>query len=642
MFTYKSNRGRRIFSIALAAAFAGWDLVTPALAIVDAPDIALMAEELKIRREAETQIQEVLDKTLGKGRAQVFVELELEILASKEEQLRVGMGISEKYKEKAAAGKSGGFQTQYILPGVPKPKTITQGQQAPAEKPESAQGQQAQQQKGIKEEKYSVQTIVKKLQVTVLHDDTLAKEKLEVARQGILEGFKSRLKLQDSQIKFKPLRWTGGGPTQQVRDPNVFLPLLFALLFFLLLLYLFGPLSSIMRSFVRTMRDRGATEVSVDSKFEGGPGGEAGAGGALGALEGALAKEGGKEEGMKKLQPFKYINPENMKRLIYLLRHEEPWVVAVVINYLSPDLARQILVALPLEGQAKVAIETATIRQVTREQVEAIDNDIQEKVDFLLGGIEPMIQMLDKTDLATRENILEYLKNEQPAVYQKVRKAILMFEDVAGFPDREMETIIRELKTESMAMALRDASPEILNKFLAGMSTGAAALLREAMEYGTRVTADQVDGARREILNKIQEMEAQGKVVVREKKESHALEGLEEEAAAAESRRRKWAKEAPSETSAAPGASPAEAASYLQAGVGYYEAGQYEASLPYFQQVLDLDPNQAETYQYMGGALYALGRVPEALAYYDRLLVMKPDPQLRSWVDSLKASTPQA
>ena len=45
------------------------------------------------------------------------------------------------------------------------------------------------------------------------------------------------------------------------------------------------------------------------------------------------------EDEMKKFEPFVYINEENVKRLAYLfiLRKEEPWVVAVVASYLRSD-----------------------------------------------------------------------------------------------------------------------------------------------------------------------------------------------------------------------------------------------------------------------------------------------------------------
>ena len=115
------------------------------------------------------------------------------------------------------------------------------------------------------------------------------------------------------------------------------------------------------------------------------------------------------DESMKKFEPFTYLNEENLKRLIYLflLRKEDPWVIAVVLSYMKPDLSRQALSMLPVEMQSRVALEALTVRQATREQIDAIDKDIKENVDFVMGGIERLSKMLEDSDPGTRKNIIE-------------------------------------------------------------------------------------------------------------------------------------------------------------------------------------------------------------------------------------------
>ena len=292
-----------------------------------------------------------------------------------------------------------------------------------------------------------------------------------------------------------------------------------------------------------------------------------------------------------------------------------------------------------MEIQAKVAIETATIRQVTREQVLAIDADIKEKVDFVLGGVEHLSKMLEDADAETRDHILEYLKSEKPSIYEKVRKAILTFEDIPSFPDREMQVVVRELKTETMAKALQGAPPEILNKFLANMSTGAASLLKEEMEYERELPSSQVQEERKKIMEVVKHLEKEGKVLLREKAPALSLEGLEEEVSASETRQSRWAEA----SGAASGAvSPQQAQAYLSAGAQAVQAGQHEAAVSYLEYALQLDAGQWQAYYYLGAAYYALGKTREALAAYEKLLSHQPDPNLRQWVDSLKASLLQS
>ncbi|MBI4055952.1 MAG: tetratricopeptide repeat protein [Elusimicrobia bacterium] len=597
------------------------------------PDLLERARQIK--QDVEERVQKnILDPILGVGRAMVIADVELELLTQKQSQKRQGTGLSEKYKEKK---EGGGYQTQYVLPGIPRPKSVLGGS-AP-EKPEMSQGQQAQQEKQLVEERSSVKPIIKRFLVTVFHDDRIVKNKIEEVRQGIVDALSS-YKVQPNQIVFKPKRFSGN-PWDVLTQPGVFVPLIFALLLFLLLLFLFGPVTSFLRSYLRTMQESRGTEVQVDSKFEGGAGG-----GGAGedsptdkVMNFVLQRKKGEEEEddpmKKKFEPFVYINEENLKRLAYLLLKEEPWVSAVVISYLNPDFARKVLTALPVELQAKVAMETATIRQVTREQVEAIDIEIKEKVNFILGGIEHLMAMLEDTDEATRQNILEYLRNEKPAIYDKVRKAILAFEDIPSFPDREVQTIIRELKTEDMAKAIHGASPEMMNKFLSNMSTGAAALLKEAVEYTTENSPAQISEVRKRIMDVIKRLEKEGKITVREKVDTNSLEGLVEEVSVQETRDKKWA--VGGTKAGGPGSSE-EAVQYLNAGVGHYEAGRYEECLTYFQYALNQDPSLWQAHQYLGGALYALGKRTEALAHYEELIRLNPDPALKQWVENFKAT----
>jgi tetratricopeptide (TPR) repeat protein len=352
---------------------------------------------------------------------------------------------------------------------------------------------------------------------------------------------------------------------------------------------------------------------------------------------------------MKKFEPFAYINEENIKRLVYLfiLRKEEPWVIATVLSYLRPDYARMVLTSLPLEMQAKLALEALTVRQVTREQVQAIDADVKENVDFVVGGMERLTAMLNEADTATRNNILNYLRNEKPLIFEKVRKHLLLFEDVVNFPDREMQTVVRELKTEAMARALQNAPPEIVNKFLSNMSAGAAALLKESMEYAKDLTPAQIDEERAKIMEVVKVLEKEGKISVREKIEEgiDLVEGMQEELSAMQSRqerfssaRKKTDEPVPAAAAAAaPADQAAQAQSYFSAGVSYFNAGQIEASVQYFEYALSLDSSLAQAHSYLGNALYQLGRTAEALGHFEALLSVNQDPQVRAWVESLKA-----
>ena len=663
----------------LAALLAGPLAVRPGVAAVIAPDLGLLQEQARIKADSELKIQrDVLDSILGKGKAMPFVDVEMELKLESEESQRMGMGLAEKYKEKGG-GQKGGMQTTFVLPGIPKPKTITSGPQTP-DRPEQAQAQQAQQQKGVQEERFAMKPVFKRLQVTVIHDDGVLNAEKDAAtvamvRDRIVDAM-GQYQLQKDQIVFRPTKFEKP-PLVDWRDdlkkPSVYLPLLYALLLLLFLSFLFGPLARFFRTYVAALREakKGEFEVLNKAEDQEGKDGEDEGDDTLeelskGELDIMLGRKPPEpppappeeDESMKKFEPFTYITEENYKRLgnLFLARADEPWLMAVVLSYLKPELARATLTALPVELQAKVAIEALKIRQLTREQLMAIDADVKESVDFVVGGMERLTQLLDEADTQTRSNILEYLKNEKPEVYQRVRKFILTFEDAVTFPDRDMQTIVRELKTESMAKALQGAAPDVVNKFLNNMSAGAAALLKESIEYAAGLTPAQVEEERAKIMDTVKVLEKEGKINVRQGR-GDAFSGFREEVAKESgdyAPRTKAAEQALANLAgaqaqaavaaggapvgaAAPAAPNPQAKQYVDAGIQYHDAGQFGPAAQYLEYGLSLDGSQWQARQYLANCYLQLGRQADALSQFEQVLQANPDPGLRAWVDGMKA-----
>jgi tetratricopeptide (TPR) repeat protein len=291
-----------------------------------------------------------------------------------------------------------------------------------------------------------------------------------------------------------------------------------------------------------------------------------------------------------------------------------------VVSYLKPEYVREVLNTLTPEMQARVALEMATIRSMTQDQVQTVDNYIKEKIEFLIGGIHHLLETLDQVDRTTQMNILEYLQNEKPELYEKVRKHVIMFEDVPSFPDQAMQAIIRELKGQELARALRNAPAEIADKFFSNMSTNARAILKEEMEYGKPLTDNEIEAERKKIIALIKQMEKEDKIFIREKVNSDVLEGFDAEVN---------------------NAVPEDYAAYLSAGVQYYEAGQYEGALSYLEYCTQVNSRDATAFQYLGSTYYALGRQEEAMQAFERALALNPaDEGLRSWLTSQGLNVP--
>jgi flagellar motor switch protein FliG len=588
----------------------------------DAPDPNVLDQERRLKEDTETKAQDICDSIFGKDMARVLVNVELGI----ETVRRGGSNMNRKLDNKSNLNDASNF----LLPWVPAPKSVTK-EEVP--KDASVETQAAQQ------ESTDMKTVVKRFDVTVVHDKTLPEDLVAEAKDNLSSAFERYKNV--LRVIFKAASFKKDGavdPAATVKknfleslNLKTILWMLLVLLAFSLLKFFFGPLASFMKDYIDGMKEMSKSKVEMENTTESENETDESADSETSGEQPALTPEEqaaleAEEEAMKKFVPFTYINDENIKQLAYLLHHEEPWVVALVISYLSADHAFKVMEALPADLQAKVALETAMYRQTSLDQVVAINEDIKQKIDFVVGGLDKLVGILENSDRAAQDNILEYLKNEKPGLYERVREHILLFDDIVNFPKQAMQLLVRELKTEDLARALRGASPELQGKFFENMSQGAVTLLREEMEFGRAITDEQIEEERKKIVDMIKVMEKDGKISFRQRGKVATLTGDD-------------LTSAPVTPRVFGGASnPEGAAQAYSAGMAAQEAGNMDEAIRQYESAVQQDGTSLDALQALATAYYGQARYQEAVQIYDQLLALSPNDELRAWVDDLRAS----
>lgn len=562
----------------------------------EAPDPMVLEQERRLKEDTERQAQSICDSIMGKGRSSVLVNVELGL----ESVRKGGSALNQKRDNKSGLGDE-----NFLLPWVPAPKSVTKEETPKDASVETQAAQQA---------SVDVKTVLRRFDITVVHDQNVPKERV-VATEETLKSTFDRYK-DVLKIFLRPTAFISEiSDSKDVVKKNIIdslnlktiLLLFLLMLAFMLLRFFFGPVADFLKNYVEGMREQSKSKVEMENKSQTENESETDA-----EQEGNESLEGGQltpeelealqaeEEAMKKFEPFKYVNDENIKQLAYLLHHEEPWVVALVISYLTAEHAYKVMEALPADLQAKVALETAMYRQTSLDQVKAIDEDIKQKIDFVVGGLEKLVVILESSDRVSRDNILEYLKNEKPGVFERVREHILLFEDIVNFPKVALQVVVRELKNEQLAQALRGASPELQQKFFENMSQGAITLLKEEMEYGRPVTDEQIEEERKKIVDLIKAMEKDGKISFRHKGKISSL-GAEE------------------------------------LSTRSFQNGETVDEIAQLEQQAQADPSPI-TYKALADGYYGQARYQEALQAYETVLQLEPNAELQAWVNELRAS----
>ncbi|WP_061249142.1 flagellar motor switch protein FliG [Leptospira interrogans] len=221
------------------------------------------------------------------------------------------------------------------------------------------------------------------------------------------------------------------------------------------------------------------------------------------------------------VRPFDFIRRTDPQHLLNFIQNEHPQTIALILSYLDPQKASNILSNLPHTIQAEVAKRIATMDRVSPDVLREVERVLERKLSTLAsedytsaGGIDSVVEILNLVDRGTEKTIIEALEEEDPELAEEIKKRMFVFEDIVLLDDRAIQKVMREVDNSDLAKALKSVDTEVQEKIFKDMSKRAANLLREDMDFMGPIRIKDVEDAQQKIVNIIRKLEDAGEIVV--------------------------------------------------------------------------------------------------------------------------------
>ncbi len=220
--------------------------------------------------------------------------------------------------------------------------------------------------------------------------------------------------------------------------------------------------------------------------------------------------------------PFEFLRGSPAEQIVAFLRNEHPQTIALVLAYLpSNELAARVMEQLSPEQQTDIATRIALMTQASPEVVKEIASVMEQRLESVIrheyqevGGVGSLAQILNSSDRATEQNILNFLTDSDPELADEVRSRLFTFEDIASLDDRAIQMILKEVDAKDLPLALRGTSPDVSEKILQNMSQRGAEMLREEMEYMPPQRKRVVEEAQSKVVAAVRKLEDSGALVL--------------------------------------------------------------------------------------------------------------------------------
>lgn len=206
------------------------------------------------------------------------------------------------------------------------------------------------------------------------------------------------------------------------------------------------------------------------------------------------------------------------------IKKEHPQTMAVVLAYLDPRKALEVLQFLPRDIYADVMERIANLDRLAPGVVDEIGIVLDEEYRTIggtkrVGGINALAEIIMNAPPGLEKELLERIEKQNPELAEEISRRMFTFDDIVRIHDRYISVILREIDREVLLKALKGASEPVKRKILGAMSERARKVLQDELETMPPVRRIDVERAQQEILKVIRRLEKQGEIVVPHGKE---------------------------------------------------------------------------------------------------------------------------
>lgn len=221
-------------------------------------------------------------------------------------------------------------------------------------------------------------------------------------------------------------------------------------------------------------------------------------------------------------KPFNIARRTDTAQLATLLKGEHPQTVALILSYIQPEKAAEVLAQFEDEEQIEIAERIGTMSGANPTIIEKIEQVMENKFSNFIdndteatGGVHTLVEILNVVGRSTEKVIITELEKSQPELAEEVKASLFTFEDIATLATGDVQKVLREIDHDDLVMALKGVSEHLREFIFQNVSARAAESLREDIEFVGPARLSVVEEAQTNIVTTIRRLDDQGEIYIR-------------------------------------------------------------------------------------------------------------------------------
>ena len=220
----------------------------------------------------------------------------------------------------------------------------------------------------------------------------------------------------------------------------------------------------------------------------------------------------------KGIEQLKWMDTRSIADLIRL---EHPQIISIILSLLDADQAADVLTLLPQNMRSDILMRIATLEGVQPAALRELDDIMDKQLtgsegtkSSHIGGVDAAANILNFIESVVGDPLMQDINEANADLAQRIQDKMFVFSDLINIDDRGIQTLLREVSTDQLLVAMRSVEPALKDKIFANMSRRAAEMLRDDLEAAPPVRLSEVEAAQKDILSIAKRLSDSGEIAL--------------------------------------------------------------------------------------------------------------------------------
>lgn len=225
--------------------------------------------------------------------------------------------------------------------------------------------------------------------------------------------------------------------------------------------------------------------------------------------------------GKVRQRPFDIINRDNADHLCAFISEEHPQLIAMILSYLSPDLASTVISKLPEELRPDIIKRIGAMDRISPEVAREVERVLEKKLRAMpledvmrAGGIETAVSILNYVSRGVEKLVIESLEHDDPDYAEEIKKRMFVFEDIVLLDPGTIPMIYKTAGPQVFAVAMKGTPAEVSEHIFKSLGKEEQAELQAEVENTKPMRLSEVELVQQKIVEIIRAFEDQGEITV--------------------------------------------------------------------------------------------------------------------------------